>query len=29
MEGTGELPLPSLPFVVVYRVVKDVVQIAT
>jgi toxin ParE1/3/4 len=28
VEGTRELPLPSLPFVVVYRVVKDIVEIA-
>ncbi len=28
VEGTRELPLPSLPFVVVYRVVRDVVEIA-
>jgi toxin ParE1/3/4 len=28
VEGTRELPLPPLPFVVVYRVLKDVVQIA-
>jgi len=28
VEGTRELPLPPLPFVVVYRVLKDVVEIA-
>jgi toxin ParE1/3/4 len=28
VEGTRELPLPPLPFVVVYRVLKDIVQIA-
>jgi toxin ParE1/3/4 len=28
VEGTRELPLPSLPFVVVYRVMRDVVEIA-
>ena len=27
VEGTRELPLPSLPFVVVYRVFDDVVEI--
>jgi addiction module RelE/StbE family toxin len=28
VEGTRELPLPPLPFVVVYRVLKDLVEIA-
>ena len=28
VEGTRELPLPPLPFVVVYRVLKDIVEIA-
>ena len=28
VEGTRELPLPSLPFNVVYRIVKDDVEIA-
>ncbi len=28
VEGTRELPLPPLPFVVVYRVLKDFVEIA-
>jgi hypothetical protein len=28
VEGTRELPLPPLPFVVVYRVRKDIVDIA-
>ena len=28
MEGTRELPLPPLPFVVVYRLIKDAVEIA-
>ena len=28
VEGTRELPLPPLPFVVVYRVLKDSVEIA-
>ena len=28
VEGTCELPLPPLPFVVVYRFVKDIVEIA-
>jgi len=28
MEGTRELPLLPLPFIVVYRVLKDVVEIA-
>jgi toxin ParE1/3/4 len=28
VEGTRELPLPPLPFVVVYRVRKDIVEIA-
>ena len=28
VEGTRELPLPSLPFIVVYRIVKDDVEIA-
>ena len=28
VEGTRELPLPSLPFIVVYRIVKDNVEIA-
>jgi toxin ParE1/3/4 len=27
VEGTRELPLPPLPFVVVYRLVKDIVEI--
>jgi len=28
LEGTHELPLPPLPFVVVYRIRKDIVEIA-
>jgi toxin ParE1/3/4 len=28
VEGTRELPLPPLPFVVVYRLIKDMVEIA-
>jgi toxin ParE1/3/4 len=28
VEGTRELPLPPLPFVVVYRILKDVVEVA-
>ena len=28
VEGTRELPLPSLPFVVVYRVLEHAVEIA-
>jgi len=28
VEGTRELPLPPLPFVVVYRVLRDSVEIA-
>jgi toxin ParE1/3/4 len=28
VEGTRELPLPPLPFVVVYRLVRDIVEIA-
>ena len=28
VEGTRELPLPPLPFVLVYRVLKDFVEIA-
>lgn len=28
VEGTRELPLPPLPFVVVYRVLTDIVEIA-
>jgi toxin ParE1/3/4 len=28
VEGTRELPLPPLPFVVVYRISKDAVEIA-
>ena len=28
VEGTRELPLPPLPFVVVYRVLKDLVEVA-
>jgi toxin ParE1/3/4 len=28
VEGTRELPLPPLPFVVVYRIVEDIVEIA-
>jgi len=28
LEGTRELPLPPLPFVVVYRISKDIVEIA-
>jgi toxin ParE1/3/4 len=28
VEGTRELPLPSVPFVVVYRVVEDAVEVA-
>ena len=28
VEGTRELPLPPLPFVVVYRIRKDIVEIA-
>ncbi len=28
MEGTRELPLPPLPFVVVYRVLDDIVEVA-
>jgi toxin ParE1/3/4 len=27
VDGTRELPLPPLPFVVVYRLVKDIVEI--
>jgi len=29
VEGTRELPLPPLPFVVVYRISKDIVEIAS
>jgi addiction module RelE/StbE family toxin len=28
VEGTRELPVPSLPFIVVYRVIRDAVEIA-
>jgi toxin ParE1/3/4 len=28
VEGTRELPLSPLPFVVVYRILKDIVEIA-
>ena len=28
VEGTRELPVPSLPFIVVYRVIQDTVEIA-
>jgi toxin ParE1/3/4 len=28
VEGTRELPLPPLPFVVVYRILREVVEIA-
>jgi plasmid stabilization system protein ParE len=28
VEGTRELPLPPLPFVVVYRIRNDIVEIA-
>ncbi len=28
MEGTRELPLPPLPFLVVYRIRKNIVEIA-
>jgi toxin ParE1/3/4 len=28
MEGTRELPLPPLPFVLIYRILKDAVEIA-
>jgi plasmid stabilization system protein ParE len=28
VEGTRELPLPPLPFVVVYRILADIVEIA-
>jgi toxin ParE1/3/4 len=28
LEGTRELPVPSLPFLVVYRVTQDAVEIA-
>jgi addiction module RelE/StbE family toxin len=28
VEGTRELAVPSLPFIVVYRVLKDVIEIA-
>ena len=28
VEGTRELPLPPLPFVVVYRIRKDILEIA-
>jgi addiction module RelE/StbE family toxin len=28
LEGTRELPIPSLPFLVVYRVAEDTVEIA-
>jgi toxin ParE1/3/4 len=28
IEGTRELPLPPLPFVVVYRILNDIVEIA-
>lgn len=28
VEGTRELPVPSLPFLVIYRVTKDAVEIA-
>jgi addiction module RelE/StbE family toxin len=28
VEGTRETPLPSLPFIVVYRVLQDAVEIA-
>ena len=28
LEGTRELPVPSLPFLVVYRVTRDAVEIA-
>jgi toxin ParE1/3/4 len=28
VEGTRELPVPSLPFIVVYRMVQDAIEIA-
>jgi toxin ParE1/3/4 len=28
VEGTREIPVPSLPFIVVYRVIQDAVEIA-
>jgi addiction module RelE/StbE family toxin len=28
VEGTRELPLPRLPFIVIYRIVEDTVEIA-
>jgi toxin ParE1/3/4 len=28
VEGTREMPVPALPFIVVYRVIRDVVEIA-
>jgi toxin ParE1/3/4 len=28
VEGTRELPVPSLPFIVVYRVILDIIEIA-
>jgi len=28
VEGTRELPVPSLPFLVIYRLVKDAIEIA-
>jgi toxin ParE1/3/4 len=28
VDGTRELPLPPLPFVVVYRILADIVEIA-
>jgi plasmid stabilization system protein ParE len=28
VEGTRELPLPPLPFVVIYRIIKDIVKIS-
>jgi toxin ParE1/3/4 len=28
VEGTRELPVPSLPFIVVYRVIQDAIEIA-
>ena len=29
VEGTREIPLPPLPFVIVYRIRKDIVEIAS
>lgn len=28
VEGTREMPVPSLPFIVIYRVIQDAVEIA-